>query len=66
MDISSAVREGDNELEVTVANLWVNRMIGDQRGDAGKFTHTVMTFRSATEPLRPSGLLGPVQIETRK
>ena len=66
VDISSAVREGDNELEVTVANLWVNRMIGDQRGDAGKFTHTVMTFRSATEPLRPSGLLGPVRIETRK
>ncbi|MGN1216310.1 MAG: glycosyl hydrolase [Candidatus Cryptobacteroides sp.] len=66
VDISSAVREGENELEVSVTNLWVNRMIGDQRGDAGKYTHTVMTFRSAGEPLRPSGLLGPVSIETRK
>ncbi|MGN0201980.1 MAG: glycosyl hydrolase [Candidatus Cryptobacteroides sp.] len=64
VDISSAVREGENELEITVANLWVNRMIGDQRGDAGQFAKTVMTFRSAGEPLRPSGLLGPVSIET--
>lgn len=66
VDISSAVREGENELEVTVANLWVNRMIGDKRGDAGQYSHTVMTFRSAAEPLRPSGLLGPVAIETLK
>ena len=55
-----------DSFRVSEANLWVNRMIGDQRGDAGKFTHTVMTFRSAAEPLRPSGLLGPVRIETRK
>ncbi len=62
-DISSAVREGENELEITVANLWVNRMIGDRRGDAGKYAHTVMNFHSADEDLRPSGLLGPVSIE---
>ncbi len=29
IDISSALREGRNELEIEIANLWVNRLIGD-------------------------------------
>jgi hypothetical protein len=31
VDISQAVREGENELVIEVANTWVNRMIGDER-----------------------------------
>lgn len=30
VDVSQAVREGDNQLEIDIANTWVNRMIGDE------------------------------------
>ncbi len=31
VDISAAVREGANDLEIDVVNLWINRMIGDEQ-----------------------------------
>jgi len=31
LDVTKAVRPGKNTIEIAVANLWVNRMIGDQR-----------------------------------
>ena len=31
VDVSDALKAGENRIEVTVANLWVNRLIGDQR-----------------------------------
>lgn len=34
LDISSAIKKGDNELKIEVANLWANRLIGDSFGKA--------------------------------
>lgn len=31
VDIAAAVREGANDLELSVVNLWINRMVGDEQ-----------------------------------
>lgn len=64
VDISDTVKEGTNTLEIEVANLWPNRLIGD----AGKPESERLTWAIVGHPyqtdrkLLPSGLLGPVQI----
>ena len=63
VDIGKAVKPGRNTLEVKVADLWVNRLIGDaQPGVTKKITYTVMPTYKASAPLRPSGLFGPVTL----
>lgn len=67
VDVSNALKPGENLLEVRVTNLWVNRLIGDQQsGIASKSTYTTMPFYQASSSLLPSGLLGPVKIEEVK
>lgn len=67
VDISSAVKEGDNSLEVKVANVWVNRLIGDEQPGAKRVTwcDSRGAYR-ADSPLNLAGLLGPVQLICRK
>ncbi|MEO6092550.1 MAG: glycosyl hydrolase [Novosphingobium sp.] len=62
LDIGKNVREGRNRLEVRVANLWVNRLIGDAQPGARKITWTAMPTYRADAPLRRSGLIGPVRL----
>jgi hypothetical protein len=63
VDITDAIKPGENTFEIKVTNLWVNRLIGDQQPDiTKKYTYTTMAFYRADSPLLPSGLLGPVQI----
>jgi hypothetical protein len=64
VDISDAVKAGANTLEIEVANLWPNRMIGDATFPDQKFTQTTYRPYKAGDPLMPSGLLGPVRIMT--
>ena len=62
IDIAGQVREGRNRIEVRVANLWVNRLIGDAKPGATKVTFTSMPTYLSSAPLRPSGLIGPVRL----
>jgi hypothetical protein len=63
VDIGKLVKKGSNTLEVRVANLWVNRLIGDKQPGAEKITFTAAPTYRADAPLRPSGLIGPVILE---
>jgi hypothetical protein len=56
-----------NELEITVANLWWNRLVRDSGlSEADRLTWIPGKYPfGGNEPLQPSGLLGPVRIETR-
>lgn len=81
VDLSGLVQAGKNELEIDVTNVWVNRLVGDARipDEAKRLTKTnarrepdyqgrYARLRGylSTDPLMPSGLLGPVRLEFGK
>ena len=76
LDIADAIKTGRNELEITVVNTWVNRLIGDagllpeKRTtetnvglETGKRTLKAFQGFASEDPLMTSGLLGPVCLE---
>jgi hypothetical protein len=63
LDITPALKEGDNQLAISVTNTWANRLIGDQALPADQRpTWTPAPSPAADKPLLPAGLLGPVVI----
>ncbi len=67
LDISKALKKGENTLQVKVTNLWVNRLIGDAQPEVKeKITFTTMPFYQADGELLPSGLIGPVKLYSQK
>jgi len=62
VEITSAVRQKNNLLEVEVINEWANRLIGDANlPPEQRVTNTNIKVK-ADAPLRASGLLGPITI----
>jgi alpha-L-rhamnosidase len=66
VDISSVAKPGRNALEIRVANLWVNRLIGDAQPGAKPITFTTLKTYTKDAPLRPSGLMGPVTLQVEQ
>ncbi len=62
VDITKALEAGRNRLEITVANSWQNRLIGDRgKPQDDRYTKTNIKIRDDWT-LKRSGLLGPVEI----
>ena len=66
VDISDAVKPGANEVEIKVVNFWYNRLVGDKDLPVEKrLTRTnIKKLYNPGTPLMPSGLLGPVTIQS--
>ena len=63
VDVTGAVKSRDNRLEIAVANLWPNRLIGDQFLPREKqMTSTTWNPFTKDSVLMESGLLGPVTL----
>lgn len=67
LDISGFVKPGENELEIELVNNWMNRLIGDQQlPEAQRGTWCFVNPYNAQSPLQPSGLFGPVTVQSVK
>lgn len=66
VDIARLARPGRNEVVVRVANLWVNRLIGDAQPGAERVTFVAAPTYLPDAPLRPSGLIGPVTVSEER
>lgn len=65
IDLTNAIKPGNNQLTIRVTNLWVNRLIGDQQPNiAKKYTFTDIQPYTANSTLLPSGLLGPLRMSS--
>jgi hypothetical protein len=63
LEITPALKPGENRLEIAVANLWINRLIGDRAlPPESRVAWTTWNPFDAASPLPESGLLGPVTL----
>ena len=63
IEVDGELKRGENNLEVRVTNLWVNRLIGRvQPGVQLNCVHDDALYR-ADSPLLPSGTHGSVSIK---
>lgn len=66
VNITDALQAGQNALEIRVANLWRNRMIGDAAlPKAERFTWSSSAHFSPDTALLKSGLIGPVTLQAK-
>jgi len=66
LPVKGCLQKGRNQLVVRVANLWPNRLIGDSRlPENERISRTNRNPFGPNKPLLPSGLLGPVCLQTK-
>lgn len=63
VDVTSALKPGENQLQIEVANHWANRVIGDAAlPESERKTKTNILRLTKETPLIDSGLTGPVTL----
>jgi hypothetical protein len=63
VQISKALKQGTNTIEIEVTNTWHNRLIGDELAPVEKrVTWTTAPFRLKGKPLQPAGIVGTIQL----
>ena len=60
VDVTSALKAGENQLEIKVTNEWTNRLIGDRLVPAKRVLAESPPPFGPPPALTTSGLLGPV------
>ncbi len=65
IEVTSAIKTGNNKLEIEVVNTWINRLLADQKlPKEQRLTWTASPAIRAQKP-QPAGLLGPVVIKAQ-
>lgn len=67
VDITAAVKKGNNTLKIEIVNTWANAILGNDLGTPpfdGIWTNG--KYRRAEKTTLPAGLLGPVRIMNKK
>lgn len=62
-DITRYIRRGSNDIRIQVTSTWFNRLVYDAALPQEQRRTWVINGPSAKKPLRPSGLIGPVNIQ---
>lgn len=62
IEATGALKPGANTVEIKVANLWPNRLIGDKQPGATPIAFASFDTYGKDSPLTPSGLIGPVKL----
>jgi hypothetical protein len=66
VNATGALKPGENRGTVEVTNSWFNRLVGDQQDGMKQVTFSSSPGVTATTPLRPAGLIGPVDVVRRR
>jgi hypothetical protein len=65
-DVTEFVKDGGNELRVDVTSTFFNRLVYDAGQPVEQRKTWTIAGPKENQPLRPSGLLGPVRVLTVK
>ena len=62
VDVSGMLKPGENQLEIVVANRWINRLLGELQTDPLPPAMQRNPFKKKETPLVEAGLIGPVKL----